>query len=294
MHLISSKEFVVDTSATINFSLIWTQLKLVQGKENVQIGPVLCRGRPLRYADIVQEDVAIAEAPLGSFETPPTLFNSPSQSKLKLTAESSILLKRLHQDIITVCFEHLYEVLFIPFTGSPMLTELYKSLCGGDPVGEWDFDFFTRMGAGGFGSIFSCRKRSTGAMYAMKIQPKSTLLKMHKHTHLGDVMIEALVCTSCRHPYICEAEYAFQNSKLVFLAMPIYACGDLRRALLMEPSGCFSRDRAQFYIAVVASVLMYLHTHGLIYRDLKPENLLLHSDGHIALCDLGSIAGKVF
>ena len=201
-------------------------------------------------------------------------------------------LEGVRKDMIMACFKHLYSTVYIPFRGSPMYEELFNALQNANTVSEWDFDFFTRMGSGGFGSIFSCRKRSTGAMYAMKIQPKALLLRNCKRGNKHDVMIEALACTSCRHPYICEAEYAFQNSKLVFLAMPIYACGDLRRALLMEPSGCFSRDRAQFYIAVVASVLMYLHTHGLIYRDLKPENLLLHSDGHIALCDLGSIAGK--
>ena len=53
-----------------------------------------------------------------------------------------------------------------------------------------------------------------------------------------------------------------------------------------------SMDRVVFYAAEILSALMYLHRHDIMYRDLKPSNVLLMADGHVKLVDLGSLTGK--
>jgi len=57
--------------------------------------------------------------------------------------------------------------------------------------------------------------------------------------------------------------------------------------------GKFTEDRARFYTGEIALGIGHLHDHNIVYRDLKPENLLLDSDGHIKICDFGACARRV-
>ena len=75
------------------------------------------------------------------------------------------------------------------------------------------------------------------------------------------------------------------------MVMPLSACGDLSRALRLCPKGRMDFKRVQFYMAEITSALCYLHDNNLIYRDLKPGNILLNADGHVMLADFGSLAG---
>ena len=75
------------------------------------------------------------------------------------------------------------------------------------------------------------------------------------------------------------------------IVSPISVCGDLRRSLNLCPNKRMSLERVVFYAAEITSALIYLHNHNLMYRDLKPANILLHADGHVMLADFGSLAG---
>lgn len=68
--------------------------------------------------------------------------------------------------------------------------------------------------------------------------------------------------------------------------------GDLQRALNKAPEERLTEDRVRFYVAEIVLALAYLHQMGLMYRDLKPNNVLLHEDGHIQLVDLGGVADE--
>lgn len=212
-----------------------------------------------------------------------------SKSNTKTNNET---LKKYYHNMLMITFADLMNNFFIPFTTTEEYAHLCRVLRKLNTVVSNDFEYFSCLGSGGFGSIFSCRKRSTQQLYAMKVQPKAGLLRQNRERQ-DEVMVELLVSISHKHPYICEAAYAFQTSKLVYIAFPIYACGDLRRILNMEPNNRLSLERATFYAAVIASALCYLHNAGLIYRDLKPENILMQSDGHIVLSDLGSITDNL-
>lgn len=68
--------------------------------------------------------------------------------------------------------------------------------------------------------------------------------------------------------------------------------GDLQQALNNAPQNRLSETRARFYAAEVVLALGHLHSMGLMYRDLKPNNILLDADGHIKLADLGGVVDQ--
>ncbi len=74
------------------------------------------------------------------------------------------------------------------------------------------------------------------------------------------------------------------------LCLDLSRAGDLQKALLNSPTGFLAEHRVKFYAAEIVSALSYLHQLGLLYRDLKPGNILLGEDGHVQLVDLGGAA----
>ena len=78
--------------------------------------------------------------------------------------------------------------------------------------------------------------------------------------------------------------FAFQSQTKLYLISDFFNGGELFYYL---SNGRFSENRARFYAAEIAMGLQYLHSKGIVYRDLKPENLLLDADGHIKITDFG-------
>lgn len=188
------------------------------------------------------------------------------------------------------CVRTIYKVIFVPFKD----TEAYVTMCDRitsfyNSVSADDFFFTRKIAEGGFGVIFQCTKRSTNVEYAMKVQPKAQLLRHFKKDH-SKVLLEMQAYARCVHPYLSGLEYAFHTPSLAVLVMPLASCGDLRRSLSFCPGGAMSFERVQFYTAEITDALCYLHFNGILYRDLKPTNILLNRDGHIRLADFGSVA----
>jgi serine/threonine protein kinase len=148
------------------------------------------------------------------------------------------------------------------------------------------FDYLSRISSGAYGLVLHCRCRSTGLDYAMKVQSKLSIEE--GKTNLKRLTSEIDILKSCRHPYIVTLEAAFQFSNVTAMVMPLCRSGDLKSSLKMSASGIMTHERVQFYAAQLVCVLKFLHTNNIIYRDLKPENVLLQSDGHIVLADFGS------
>ena len=101
---------------------------------------------------------------------------------------------------------------------------------------------------------------------------------------------------SCQHPFIVNLDYAFQNETLAIMVLGLASAGDLQKALLDAPEEKLSEERVQFYAAELVLALAHLHQMGLMYRDLKPNNVLVNDDGHVQLVDLGGVIdedGKV-
>mmetsp|Transcript_15625 Transcript_15625/g.17369 ORF Transcript_15625/g.17369 Transcript_15625/m.17369 type:complete len:330 (-) Transcript_15625:151-1140(-) len=145
-----------------------------------------------------------------------------------------------------------------------------------------DFQLLKVIGKGSFGKVFLVRKNDDSKIYAMKQLSKGTIISNNEVEH---TKAEKSILTRLRHPFLICLEYAFQTSDHLYFVMPYINGGELFFHLQRE--GKFSEDRVRFYCAQIASGIGYLHNNGVIYRDLKPENLLLTSDGNIILTDFG-------
>jgi len=189
-----------------------------------------------------------------------------------------------------VCFEALYTDVFLAFK----LTAEFRQMCLAlekqyKQISIADFDYFEKLGEGAFGVVVSCRKRSTGEVFAMKVQRKRELLE-HHDLRPQSVTDERLAHSLLSHPFIVEVSYAFQTSSLVAMAMTLCPNGDMFTLLQTIPGKQLPHEHVLFYSAEILSALTYIHQQGLIYRDLKLENILLSQDGHVKMADFGAIA----
>lgn len=91
-------------------------------------------------------------------------------------------------------------------------------------------------------------------------------------------------------PFLVNLHHVFQTPSELFLVLDYYSGGDIATQLSIMSS--FSEDRTRFYAAEIIYGLGILHQHGIVYRDLKPENVLIGQDGHIVLTDFG--LSKIF
>lgn len=190
----------------------------------------------------------------------------------------------------SVCFDVMFSCIYIPFRDTAEFNQLQRLICSPDSwITPASFTYFDVIAEGGFGMVLWCAKKTTGQQFAMKIQSKNRLLR-HFHRDKRRVMTELQGYSACDHPYVTKLSYATQTSSLALLVLPIASCGDLARSLTFTEGSRFSFERVQFYAAEIVSALLYLHNQGMIYRDLKPGNVLLNSDGHVMLADFGSLS----
>ena len=121
-----------------------------------------------------------------------------------------------------------------------------------------------------------------GGLFAMKMLRKTHLLKRGQ---IDRTRTERKVLAKVDHPFIMKLHFAFQNDEKLFLVLDYCAGGELFFHLSRHQK--FPEHYTRFYAAELLLALGHLHAHGIIYRDLKPENVLLDSDGHVKLGDFG-------
>ncbi|KAK1153278.1 rhodopsin kinase GRK1 [Acipenser oxyrinchus oxyrinchus] len=161
----------------------------------------------------------------------------------------------------------------------------FKWLEGQSVTEEWFMDFRV-LGKGGFGEVHACQMKATGKMYANKKLNKKRLKKRNGYE---GAIVEKRILVKVHSRFIVTLAYAFQTKLDLCLVMTIMNGGDLRFHVynVDEKNPGFGEDRACFYTAQIICGLEHLHQHRIIYRDLKPENVLLDDAGHVRISDLG-------
>ncbi|KAJ3440811.1 cell cycle protein kinase dbf2-related [Anaeramoeba flamelloides] len=144
------------------------------------------------------------------------------------------------------------------------------------------FSILAKIGQGGYGDVFLCRKSDTNELVALKRMKKALIEKTNKVEH---IMSERQVLAEHSSPWLVQLLYSFQDSKYIYLAMEFVRGGDLK-ALLMNID-YLDENTTKFYAAEMLLAIQDLHELGYIHRDLKPENFLINHDGHVKLTDFG-------
>ena len=145
------------------------------------------------------------------------------------------------------------------------------------------------LGRGSFGEVYLVQHINSKEKYAMKVLRKERMLAQNL---LKYAIAERNVLSLSNHPFIVKLNYAFQTSTKLFLLLEYCPNGDLGKHLLFEKR--FSEQRAKFYVCEVLLALENLHKRGIIFRDLKPDNVVLDDKGHCKLTDFGLSKEGIF
>lgn len=138
------------------------------------------------------------------------------------------------------------------------------------------------IGSGVYGQVYIGKRLEDGELCAVKVIRKETK---------GN-LVEASLLTTIDHPFIVPCYRSYKAKRKQYIIMEYMRGGELYYH--MKKRGYIPLNEAKIYVAEIALAIHHLHTMGIVYRDLKPENVMLGLDGHLKLTDFGlSVKGKV-
>ncbi|PWN50305.1 hypothetical protein IE53DRAFT_387399 [Violaceomyces palustris] len=151
-------------------------------------------------------------------------------------------------------------------------------------IGLNDFNFLAVLGKGNFGKVMLAEEKRTGNLYAIKVLKKEFIIENDEVESTKSEKRVFLAAARERHPFLLGLHSCFQTETRVYFVMEYVSGGDLMLHIQREQ---FTPRRAKFYAAEVLLALEYFHKQGIIYRDLKLDNILLTLDGHVKVADYG-------
>lgn len=149
-------------------------------------------------------------------------------------------------------------------------------------LGMGHFRLLRKLGCGDIGSVYLSELSGTKCYFAMKVMDKTSLASRKK---LARAQTERDILKILDHPFLPTLYTNFETDRFTCLVMEYCPGGDLHTLRQRQSGKHFSEYAARFYVAEILLALEYLHMLGIVYRDLKPENVLVRQDGHIMLSD---------
>lgn len=153
--------------------------------------------------------------------------------------------------------------------------------CESEKISLNSFSIIEKIGEGSFGKVYKVFKNSDGSIYALKTIDKKELGK----EHLKYAIRECRIMKELDHPFIVTLYYAFQTQSHIYMVLEYCPNYDLLHHL--EKKSMLDENSARFYLAEILLAIEYLHSFDILYRDIKPENILIDSSGHVKLTDFG-------
>ncbi|CAG8541061.1 4508_t:CDS:2 [Paraglomus occultum] len=169
-----------------------------------------------------------------------------------------------------------------PSQPSQRTTHEHTSYISKPTFGLPDFVLLETLGTGTFGRVFLTKYKHTENYYAMKVLKKVEVVRLKQVEHINS---EKQILSQVHHPFIVNLFCTFQDDRNLYMLLEYVIGGELFSHL--RKAGRFHNDITRFYAAEIVLAIEYMHSKDIIYRDLKPENLLLDSRGHVKITDFG-------
>jgi len=145
-----------------------------------------------------------------------------------------------------------------------------------------DYDILTTLGTGSFGRVRLAKEKKSGEYVAIKMLKKAEILRLKQVDH---IISENTILSNIKHPFLIKMLGFAQDERFLYIVLEFVQGGELFTYL--RNLGKLENNEAVFFAAQVVSMFEYLHSKNIVYRDLKPENLLIAADGYLKLTDFG-------
>lgn len=163
------------------------------------------------------------------------------------------------------------------------ILQYHKYTPGNQQVNSNSFTTISVIGKGSYAKVLLVKKKDNGQYFAMKLLKKTLIEQKKQQNHVQterNILVEIN-----RNPFLIDFYYSFQTQKALCFILEYCPGGELFN--LLQKRRKFSEEQARFYAAQMVLAIEYLHSKEIVYRDLKPENVLIDSDGYIKITDFG-------
>ncbi|PVI05066.1 kinase-like protein [Periconia macrospinosa] len=148
-----------------------------------------------------------------------------------------------------------------------------------DQVNLNHFRLLRVVGKGAFGKVRIVERKDTGLTFALKYIRKDEVVRSES---VRNIIRERRMLEHLNHPFLCNLRYSFQDIEYLYIVVDLMNGGDLRFHISRKT---FTEEAVRFWIAQLGCAVRYIHQQGIVHRDIKPDNVLLDSDGHVHLAD---------
>lgn len=145
-----------------------------------------------------------------------------------------------------------------------------------------DFDTLAVVGTGTFGRVHLVKEKNAERFFALKVMSIPDVIRLKQEQHVHN---EKAVLAEVSHPFLIKLFWTGHDARFLYMLLEFAPGGELFSYL--RARGRFPAAAGLFYSAEIVCALDYLHGRAVVYRDLKPENVLLDRDGHVKLTDFG-------
>ncbi|XP_062307329.1 cGMP-dependent protein kinase 2 [Osmerus eperlanus] len=165
---------------------------------------------------------------------------------------------------------------------SPGLVQLKESACHPPSMPLDSLEVIATLGVGGFGRVELVKVKNKDVTFALKVIKKKHIVENRQEEHIHS---ERSILAEASSPFIVKLYATFRDNKYVYMLLEVCLGGEIWS--LLRDRGSFDEATARFCVGCVTEAFDYLHRNRVLYRDLKPENLMLDADGYIKLVDFG-------